>query len=99
MDLCDALTNATANDECKIFRDRSRSTGFMGRPNIFYGGACQPALVTRCLHRATLELSVKGYIVRGRTSLGVAGMTGQEEYLLRAATLSAKAQAETDHAR
>jgi len=26
-------------------------------------------------------------------------MTGQEEYLLRAAALSAKAQAETDHAR
>jgi len=25
----------------------------------------KPALVTRCLHRATLEFSVKGYIVRG----------------------------------
>jgi hypothetical protein len=29
-------------------------------------------------------------------SFGVAGMTGREEYLLRAAALSAKAQAATD---
>jgi hypothetical protein len=29
---------------------------------------------------------------------GVAGMTGREEYLLRAAALSSKAQAETDRA-
>jgi hypothetical protein len=27
MDICDALTNATANDECKILGHRSRSTG------------------------------------------------------------------------
>ena len=33
------------------------------------------------------------------TSSGFAGMTRRQEYLLRAAELSAKAQAENDHAR
>ena len=50
--------------------------------------------------RGGLERYVKKHIVAvGPVEFGVEGMTQREEYLLRAAELSARAQAESDAAR
>ena len=52
----------------------------------------------RAVPAAAMERYVKKHIVAvGPVAFGAAGMTQREEYLLRAAELSAKAQAERDN--